>query len=206
MALKRNLIKKWKLYCIIDPSVIKGRDPVKTVNFLSKNGVKAVQLRYKHVPTYEIVRMAKKIARNAKKRDKIALMINDRPDAVLASCASGVHLGEGDMSVQAAKALLGPGFIVGKTVHSIREAKIAKKEKPDYIGVGAIFPTPLKKNLKSKGVSSIRKVKIASGLPTLTIGGINKQNCRKVMESGADGVCVMRAVNRFRGLLMELKK
>lgn len=206
MALKRNLIKKWKLYCIIDPSVIKGRDPVKTVNFLSKNGVKAVQLRYKHVPTYEIVRMAKKILRNAKRRDKIALIINDRPDAALASCASGVHLGEGDMSVQTASALLGPSFMIGKTVHSIKEAKMAKREKPDYIGVGAIFPTPFKKNLKSKGVSFIRKAKLGSRLPTLAIGGINKQNCRKVMESGADGVCVARAVNRSRGLLMELKK
>jgi len=206
MALKRNLIKKWKLYCIIDSSVIKGRDPLKMVNYLSKSGVKAVQLRYKHVPTYKIVRLAKKITRNAKRRDKIALIINDRPDAALASCASGVHLGEGDMSVQTAKALLGPGFMVGKTVHSIKEAKMAKREKPDYIGVGPVFSTPLKKNLRAKGVAFVRKAKLVSGLPTLAIGGINKQNCRKLRESSADGVCVTRAVFRAREVVMELKK
>ncbi|MFH1380974.1 MAG: thiamine phosphate synthase, partial [Candidatus Omnitrophota bacterium] len=201
----KNLIKNWKLYCIIDPSVVKGGNPATTVDFLFKNGAKIVQLRYKQEPAYAIVPMAKKIVQLAKKYNK-TVIINDRLDVALASRASGVHLGSGDMSIQRAKALLGSSYIIGKTVHSINEAKIAAKEKPDYIGVGPIFATPIKKNLKPKGVAFIGKTKRASGLPTFAIGGINRKNCGKIARSSADGVCVTRAIFSVCDLLEELKK
>ena len=117
-----------------------------------------------------------------------------------------VHIGSGDMSIQRAKTLLGSNSIIGKTVHSVREAKKASKEKPDYIGVGPIFATPVKKNTKAQGISFIAKTKRASGLPTLAIGGMNRKNCKKIVKSDADGACMIRAAFYAKDLLMELKK
>ena len=205
MKLKKNPALKWKVYCVIDNKVFAHKDPQKMAKDLFKAKVDVIQLRYKNYPSYKLVGIAKKIKKIAQKYRK-TLLINDRIDVALASNASGVHLGDGDMSARLARILLNKNPIVGKSIHSKKEAKHTKVENLDYLSTGPIFATPVKKNLKSKGLKFIKKMKKYTDLPVLAIGGINKKNVKKVLSAGADGICVVRASQNAAELAKEVKK
>jgi len=174
--------------------------------------VDVIQLRYKNYPSYELLRIAKKIQAIARKYKKV-LLINDRIDVALASASGGAHLGNGDLPLRTAHLLLNPKSIAGKTVHKIKEAKTARFEKAGYVSAGPVFSTPLKKNLKRQGIPFVKKIKKymsrpagKPGLPVFAIGGINKRNAKAVLGAGVDGICVTRAVFEAEDLLKEIKK
>jgi len=203
MNSRKNPASNWMLYCILDGEMIKQKKSVNTARFLFKSGVDAVQLRCKNVPSYKLLGIAKKIERLAKQYGK-TLLINDRPDVALACGARGVHRGAGDMAVKMIRHLLGPSSVVGKTVHSLAGAKSASVEKIDYVGAGPVFATPLKKALRPKGVNFIRQVKERVPVPVFAIGGINRRNIKSVLQSGADGVCVIRAAKDAKKIIKEI--
>ena len=188
------------VYCILDGETIKQKNPVNTARFLFKSGAAAVQLRYKNMPSYKLLGIAKKIAPLAKKYKK-TLLINDRPDVALACGACGVHVGSGDISVKIMRVLLKPKSIVGKTVHSLKEAGKARREKVSYVSAGPVFATPLKANLRPRGVGFVKKIKKRVSVPVFAIGGINSRNAKTVLRSGADGVCVTRAAKDAKKIL-----
>jgi len=190
------------LYCILDGETIKQKNPVKTARFLFRNGADVVQLRYKNAPSYKLLSIAKKIAFVAKKNKKIFL-INDRPDVALASGARGVHVGSGDLPIKTIRGLLGLGSTVGKTVHSAKEARKTRYEKLDYVSAGPVFSTPLKANLKPKGLGFIKKIKTCVSHPVFAIGGINSRNVKAVFASGADGICVTRSIFKIKKIVKE---
>ncbi len=193
MNWRKKTVSNCKLYCILDKNVLKGRSPQMMTKKLYRSGVDIIQLRYKNFPSYKLVGIAEVLARLAKKYRK-TLIINDRVDVALASGAKGVHLGAGDFAVETARFLLGRKSIIGRTVHSVREAKLANKMKFNYIGAGPVFSTPLKKNLKKRGTGFVRKIKKISRLPVFAIGGINIKNAKDVLKAGVDGVCVARGI------------
>jgi len=201
MSSKKNPVVSWKLYCIIDEKVTRGKDPVKLAGILFKKGVDAVQLRFKNMPSYRLIPIARKIMHLARKY-KCALIINDRPDVMLASGATGVHLGKGDMSPRDFGTLLRPGNLIGRTVHSKKEAGELSYKDLNYIGAGPVFPTPVKHKLKSQGVDFIAKVKDLAQVPVFAIGGINHKNLEQILLSGADGICVTRATDEV-GILLK---
>ncbi|NQU95832.1 MAG: thiamine phosphate synthase [Candidatus Omnitrophica bacterium] len=205
MNSRKNPASNWKLYCIIDKVARRNRSPEATALSLFKTGVDVIQLRYKNLPSYELLAIAKRIRKAAKRYGK-TLLINDRIDVAVSSGAEGVHLGSGDLPLETAHRLLGKRAIVGKTVHTPGEAKKIRREKVNYIGVGPIFTTPLKKNLKAKGVGFIKKIKQHTSVPVFAIGGINKQNVKLALGGGAQGVCVARASSHAKALLKEIKK
>ena len=180
MKRRRKAAGNWKIYCLNDN---KTRLPA---------AADAVQIRRKNMPSPELARIALEMKRSV---DKIgsALIVNDRVDAALASGADGVHLGEGDLPVKSARRLAGKRLIVGKTVHSLREARAAAREKIDYVGAGPVFRTPAKKRLKGRGPDFIRKVALIVKRPVLAIGGINRNNAGSVLASGAKCLCLGRA-------------
>jgi len=168
--------------------------------FLFKSGAGAVQLRYKNMPSHKLLGIAKKIAPLAKKYGK-ALLINDRPDVALASGACGVHVGSGDMPLKIMRGLLKPESVVGKTAHSLKEAKKAMREKVNYVSAGPVFSTPFKASLMPRGASFVKKIKKLASVPVLAIGGINSSNAKIVLRSGADGVCVTRAARDTKKII-----
>ena len=193
MDSKKRHILSWKLYSIIDRDFIGGKDPVKVAERLYKVGVKCIQIRFKNSPSYVVAPVAKAIMKIAK-RYKSSLIINDRVDVALASSATGVHLGKGDIAINTARRLLSKKGIFGSTVHSLKELKEVRDEKPDYIGAGPVFSTPVKRYLKKKGLHFIKLIRAEAGnIPLFAIGGINGNNIFKVLMTGCDGVCVRRA-------------
>ena len=126
----------------------------------------------------------------------VQLIINDRVDIALAAGASGVHLGQEDLSPEAARGLLGPQAIIGYSTHNVDQAISATKLPIDYVAIGPIFGTTTKSDTAPVlGLEGLRAVREAIGeFPLVAIGGITLSNARAVIDAGADSVAVISAL------------
>lgn len=125
----------------------------------------------------------------------IPLVINDRLDIMLAVGADGVHLGQDDLPIAAARRVLGPEPLIGATATTLAQAEAARQAGADYIGFGPVFPTGSKANPASvKGLSGLAAVCAALPVPILAIAGITPERVGPVLEVGAHGVAVMTAI------------
>lgn len=171
---------------------VAGRD---FLDISGKKSVGCIQLRQKNANTLSLI---KNIRSFRKRNRKLPLFIDDRIDAAFAIGAKGAHLGNGDMGINLARRILGRNFILGKTVRNEKQAKIAEKESADYISIGPIFKTPVKKGIKPKGLLILKKLKKSVHIPVIAIGGINFSNMNKVRSYGADGVAMMRGIRKIK--------
>jgi len=170
------------VYAIVDGSA--ARPPLELVAAFVRGGAAVVQLRLKDAGAGEYLR----VAREARKlcAGKAMLLINDRPDVARRAEADGVHLGQGDLPVAAARAILGPKAIIGLSTHS--EEEIDAAQGADYIGFGPIFATQSKPGAPlppPHGIEGLRKAVRRSKLPVVAIGGITADNAREVVAAGA---------------------
>ncbi len=124
------------------------------------------------------------------------VIINDRPDVAAAVDADGVHLGQDDMSVKDARAILGPRKLIGVSTHSIEQARDAVLAGANYLGVGPTFPTPTKSFDAFPGVGLLRKVAAEIRLPAFAIGGITLENAADVLATGVTRMAVCSAIAR----------
>ena len=187
--------KDARLYAITDLS---SEDPAvfKKIESAYAGGVDIVQLRCKNLDDVALLQLARQIRAIADREEKI-FMMNDRPDLAIACGADGVHLGQGDLSLAAARELArksGRHLWVGKSTHSLDQALQAVDEGADYIGVGPIYKTPTKPDYQAVGLELIREVKNKVKIPFFAIGGINTSNLTSVLDAGARRIAVVRAV------------
>jgi thiamine-phosphate pyrophosphorylase len=126
----------------------------------------------------------------------VQLIINDRIDIALIVGAAGVHLGQDDLSPEAARKLLGRQAIIGYSTHNVDQAISATKLPIDYLAIGPIFSTTTKSDTAPVlGLDGLRSVRRAIGeFPLVAIGGITLNNARAAIEAGADSVAVIRAL------------
>lgn len=156
-------------------------------------GVTLVQLREKERTTKDYVHLANKV-RRITDRYGIPLMIDDRADVAFAVNAAGVHVGRDDLSVKDARRLLGPGKVVGATAKTIKTAQQAERDGADYLGVGAIFPTTTKVKTVLTSVDTLRAICHSVHIPVGAIGGLHRNNCDILKETGVRGMCVVSAI------------
>lgn len=167
---------------------------METCRLALQAGVTAIQLRDKTASTRQLIKMAKILMVLCEKHGALFL-INDRVDVALACDAHGVHLGQDDMPAAAARRLLGPEAVIGISVRSVDEAIAAWKNGADYIAANMVFTTDTKTDLeKPLGLKAIIRLKEATPLPLIAIGGINKTNADIVRKAGADGIAVVSAI------------
>jgi len=184
----------WKLYFIADFESAKGKDLVWIVEEAVKGGATVVQLRAKNISTREFLDIGMKIHSFLKKK-RVPLIINDRIDIALALDADGVHLGQKDMPLQIARKILGKEKIIGISVNNIEEAVEAENNGADYLGVGPVFPTTTKPDIRTPlGIEGLRKIREKIKIPIIAIGGINKSNVHEVYSTGVDGIAVISAI------------
>ena len=182
------------LYLVTDRELCLGRPVERIVEAAVRGGVSCVQLREKSLPTFAFVEAARSL-KTILAPLGVPLIINDRVDVALAAGADGVHLGQGDMSYADARALLGPGAIIGLSVESTEQALEAGAWDVDYLGVSPVFVTPTKPDLRTAwGLEGIRRLKKESGHVLIAIGGIHPDNAAQVLEAGADGLAVVSAI------------
>ena len=148
-------------------------------------GADSLQFRHKATYTREIYALACRLAEICRKFS-VPLIVNDRVDIAMAIGASGVHLGQTDLPVEAARKLIGRDKIIGATTSTLEEAKEAERQGADYIGFGHIFPTRTKiKNTPPLGVVPLQTVCRQISIPILAIGGIDAGNLDEVCRAGA---------------------
>ena len=124
--------------------------------------------------------------------DRAHLIMNDRADLCLAAAFDGVHVGQDDLSPQAARSVIGDKLILGVSTHNPEQVRAADLATADYIAIGPVFPTGSKMNPDPViGLEGVGLARSLTGKPLVAIGGITRQNCRSVIEAGADSVAVI---------------
>ena len=184
----------YSLYLVTDRGISRGRTTIQIVEAALRGGVTCVQLREKTCSTREFITQALSI-KDHLKRYNVPLIINDRVDIALAVNADGVHLGQSDMPIETAKAILKDSMIIGISAESLKNAVQAEKDGADYIGVGSIYATSTKTDTASPlGLEGLREIRRSVKIPLVGIGGLNRENAGEVINNGADGVAVVSAI------------
>jgi thiamine-phosphate pyrophosphorylase len=184
----------YSLYLVTDRGLSRGRATLDIVRAAVRGGVTCVQLREKTCSTREFIAEALAI-RNFLKSHGIPFIINDRVDVALAVGADGVHLGQTDMPLAMARAILGRSHIIGVSAESLRDAAEAEAGGADYLGVSPIFVTATKTDTAAPlGLEGLRAIRRTVNLPLVAIGGVGTANAAEVIASGADGVAVVSAI------------
>lgn len=179
-----------RLYVILDAGLVRG--PAEEIaRQLMDTGVRLLQYRAKNVPARETLETAQLLATIARQRGA-AFLVNDRPDLAYLAGADGVHVGQDDLSVEQARAIVGPDRWVGVSTHNRQQFEQAVATSADYVAIGPIFPTTSKANPDPVvGTELLRKLRPLTRKPIVAIGGIRLERAAEVIEAGADSVAVI---------------
>jgi len=198
-------LKNFRLYLIADKQLTGRKALFRSVFEAIEGGVDTVQLRDKESTTKEFVAIARKL-RVLTRSKGIRFIINDRVDIAAAVDSDGVHLGQNDLSLPAARKMLGENKIIGLSTHNLSQALRAEKQGADYIAIGPVFKTTTKNAGRPVGPEMIRKIKKKVELPLVVIGGINENNIEDAAKAGADCFAVASAVIKAQDTRKAVKK
>jgi len=180
------------LYVVITEALCAGRTALEILGMTLAAGVRLVQLREKNLDSRPLYELAVAFRRETTAAGAL-LMINDRLDIALAGGADGVHLGQDDLPLDAARRLA-PELIIGASTHSLAEALAAQEAGASYVNIGPIFPTQTKENVTPLGPEMIDRIAPNLRIPWTTMGGIKKTNIGQVVSRGARHPAVITAV------------
>ncbi len=183
------------LYVIVDPEATNGWPVLEVAGLALDGGANVIQLRDKAHETADVLSIASELKAVCEDSDAL-FILNDDPTVALVSEAHGLHVGQSDISVTAARRVLEHGQIVGRSNNSMDEVADSLSLSVDYLAVGAVYPTASlgKSDRPVVGVEMIGRVKQVADQPVVAIGGINIDNVTEVVRAGADCVCVVSAV------------
>ena len=184
-----------RLYVILDAGLMTGSIQ-DTIEKLIDAGVLALQYRNKKGSAGEILGVARRLAGVVRSRG-VRFFVNDRADIARLSGSSGVHVGQEDLAVEQARAVLGADGWIGVSTHNEMQFRTAAQTSADYIAVGPIFRTTTKENPDPVvGTELIRGVRALTKKPIVAIGGITLERAAEVIEAGADSVAVISDILR----------
>lgn len=182
-----------RLYVILDAAL----SPLPERNCalcLAEAGVRLLQYRNKAASARQLLESSRELAQLLVFRG-VTFFVNDRPDVAYLAGASGVHIGQDDLDVEATRRVIGPDKFVGVSTHNLEQFESAAESSADYIAVGPIFSTSSKVNPDPVvGVDFIRKVRSLTRKPIVAIGGITLDRAAQVIEAGADSVAVISGI------------
>ena len=175
-----------RLYGIVDFGYVAEDDVEKVTADLLSGGADVIQLRAKGISPETIAAAARKIIPLCKAAG-VPFILNDYPEMAAELGADGVHIGQDDGSIYDVRSRISDGMIIGRSTHSLAQAKQALADGADYIGFGPLFPTPTKAGRPSIGLEEIAEMEreVGSHIPAFCIGGIKPGNLAQVIASGA---------------------
>lgn len=193
------------LYAILDPEQIRGRSPEPVLMELLNGGARIVQLRAKTLVAREFLEIACRARELTRLRD-CRLIINDRVDVALSCGADGVHLGQEDLPLHAARRLL-PAKIIGISTHNLEQAQQAQAGGADYIGLGPMYGTATKQTgYSARGLAMLSEIRQALGIPIVAIGGINEGNVAEIWSHGADAAAIISDILAAEDITAKVKR
>jgi thiamine-phosphate pyrophosphorylase len=180
------------LYAILDLGYVSGENAARVTQDLLDGGADLLQLRAKGHDLATIRRIAETLIPLCRAA-KVPFILNDDPALAAELDADGVHIGQDDGSLEDARAIVGPGKIIGRSTHSLDQARAALAEGFDYIGFGPLFPTPTKLGRPGIGLENIAAMEreVGSKIPAFCIGGIKRSNLPEVLAAGARRVVIV---------------
>ncbi len=189
---RRRRFGEVRLYVLITESLCHG--PWLTIAEAAiDGGADCLQLREKGMDDAELLRRALAL-RELTRRRSVLFVMNDRPDIARLVEADGIHLGQDDMPVAAARRIVGPRILIGKSTHTIEQARAALAESPDYIAVGPMFDSTTKPQKHIAGPQTLAAVLGETDLPHVAIGGITVENVNVLRQVGCRCIAVCSAV------------
>lgn len=188
-----SLLQEIDIYPVTCQELSNNRGNLEVLEGVLLGGARIIQLREKKMEKRELYTMALEFKKRISDR-KFLLIINDHVDVALAACADGVHLGQEDLPIHAARTIA-PDLIIGASSHNMKEALEAEKQGADYVNIGPIFPTKTKDiSMDSLGPEAIASIGPKLKVPFTTMGGINPDNIREVLRAGARRVAMVSGI------------
>jgi thiamine-phosphate pyrophosphorylase len=179
-----------RLYVIIDASLLRQSE-TKCAEDLVASGVRLLQYRDKQAGARELLEKSRGLAEAVCPQDAL-FFVNDRPDVAYLAGASGVHVGQHDLSVEQARAVIGVEKFVGVSTHNLEQFRAAAASSADYLAVGPIFETRTKANPDPVvGAELVRRARLMTDKPIVAIGGITMDRAAEIIAAGADSVAVI---------------
>jgi thiamine-phosphate pyrophosphorylase len=192
--LRQEKISRLKgLYVVVDTANLNNRSHVEITRMAINGGAAVVQLRDKLSDKISLLAIARDL-RDLCTAGNVLFIVNDYIDIALATGADGVHLGQHDMPVVIARKQIPINMILGCSATTLEETRQAEKDGADYIGFGAVFPTGTKSDAVVTGIELLKQAVNSVRIPVVAIGGINKDNIKDVLETGAFSAAVISAV------------
>ncbi len=191
--IRKQMFLQTDLYPVTCERHSAGRSNLEVLEAAIRGGAKIIQLREKECTAGDLYRMALRF-RKVTSEAGMLLIINDHVDIALAVDADGVHLGQDDLPLEAARRIA-PDLLIGISTHSREEALKAQSDGADYVNIGPIFSTRTKEGVKGYlGPESIAGIAEGLEIPFTVMGGIKSANIDPVLAQGARRVAVVTAV------------
>ena len=194
-----------QVYAITDRSW-EGRQTLKEqVKDALEGGITFLQLREKHLTGEALLQEAKEIQALCKEYE-IPFIINDDVELAKKIDADGVHVGQSDMEMKAARKLLGPNKIIGVTAKTLEQAKAAEEAGADYLGSGAVFGTTTKQDAKPMSLDLLQEICESVSIPVVAIGGITKENLPLLKGRKMSGFAIVSGIFAAEDIKSEVKE
>lgn len=190
------------LYAVTDRKWTGRQSLEEQIEDALKGGATLIQLREKNLTEEELIVEAKKIKEICHSYH-VPLIINDNVKAALLSGADGVHVGKEDMPVSEIRKQVPKDFIIGATAKTVEQAKKAEQDGADYLGVGAVFPSPTKQNAIRITGDQLKEICSSVSVPAVAIGGITRQNIEKLAGGNIAGAAVVSGIFAARDIQKE---
>lgn len=184
------------LYAVTDRRWLHGKRLYDAAESALQGGVTFLQLREKSagtMPRASLLKEARELLTLCR-RYRVPFVIDDDVELAMAIGADGVHVGQSDMEAGTARRRIGKDKILGVSVQTVKEARIAAECGADYLGVGAVFPTNSKEDAEIVRYETLKEICSAAAVPVVAIGGINDENVMQLAGSGIAGVAVISAI------------
>lgn len=181
------------LYAVTDRAWVGKQTLLEQIEDAVKGGVTMVQLREKKLDEASFVEEAI-LAKELCHRYGVPLIINDNVEVALKSGADGVHVGIEDTPVAEIRKRVPADFIIGATCKTVEQAHTAEAAGADYMGVGAVFPSPTKANAIRISNAQLQEICSSVSIPAVAIGGISRDNMLELKGSGVNGIAVVSAI------------
>ncbi|MDY6970829.1 MAG: thiamine phosphate synthase [Thermodesulfobacteriota bacterium] len=195
---RRERLTRFKgidIYPVTCQELSRGRSDLEVLDAVLAGGARIIQLREKRLSKKELYELAVEF-RGRTLNHNALLIINDHADVALAAGADGVHLGQDDLPIRAARNI-SPDLIIGASCHNLGEALRAEKDGADYVNIGPIFPTKTKTEVSAfLGPDTVREIGTRLKVPYTTMGGITHENIRLVLGAGARHVAMITGITR----------
>lgn len=182
-----------RLYAVTDRTWVGKMTFLEQIEAALKNGVTMLQLREKSISEDAFAAEALPVKKLCRQYN-VPLIINDSVNVAVKIGADGVHVGMEDQPVADIRRQMGKDFIIGATAKTVEQAQAAQRAGASYLGVGAIFPSPTKKNAIRITKEQLQEITAAVSIPCVAIGGITPDNILELQGSGIAGVAVVSAI------------